>query len=629
MKVPLEVASWGVLALISTLIVNTYGGCEFKNEWFGKWFINGYQNLLTINSTWIETKGRCLENSNDKYMIEDTAEHCFRCMVIHEKHQNVLQYKETYCDSHDSLDNLCNQIAGDATLYSMFRVDPIGGPVPCPFKGPPFTFTYNRGNGECGNPVSRIDSCTDDSRLSFRYQACPDVQGTESTVEELLCLATWKDGSTRYLVGKLSHSRIKTNEESYRCFVYEKTQGQNGKVTYTVAQSGDATCNGLLSATEGSKVMKLTKVEGTHTKCKYPTWVTDHHHWHTLDYKKSYHFSHKNATLKITEDTNTGNPRPLTVPSTGVKKPNAEMRVVCHSEVKTESHYSIVTAHVTNGCESGYVCLAFYRRDNTVIELQQSKTLVQVPEEACSTDNFNPSKLPFITLITASLHQRKCPHLGRYTVIGQSVDGIIHTRSERDVSKVNLVRSNLFDSERRFYRRRKRDGGTLNERDDVKKDCDVDKFESLNVGCTGTSDTMEFYSSCGSESNSAYSCYGSWEENGTFYLIASPISRKSTEARRYCFISTPIYENNEQNPSSKDLAVFDQNVKRNVVKLMLSTVAESCFRTIQPGINGIKAFNFTIIGQCAESKSPDTGSNITVPTLVFLMTILTLLYGTR
>lgn len=95
----------------------------------------------------------------------------------------------------------------------------------------------------------------------------------------------------------------------------------------------------------------------------------------------------------------------------------------------------------------------------------------------------------------------------------------------------------------------------------------------------------------------AYSCYGSWEENGTFYLIASPISRKSTEARRYCFISTPIYENNEQSPNSKDLAVSDHNIKRNVVKLMLSTVAESCFRTIRPGINGIKAFNFTIIGK--------------------------------
>lgn len=96
---------------------------------------------------------------------------------------------------------------------------------------------------------------------------------------------------------------------------------------------------------------------------------------------------------------------------------------------------------------------------------------------------------------------------------------------------------------------------------------------------------------------SAYSCYGSWEENGTFYLIASPISRKSTEARRYCFISTPVYENSEQNSNNKDLAVADQNVKRKVVKLMLSTVAESCYRTIQPGINGIKAFNFTVIGK--------------------------------
>ena len=82
------------------------------------------------------------------------------------------------------------------------------------------------------------------------------------------------------------------------------------------------------------------------------------------------------------------------------------------------------------------------------------------------------------------------------------MDGIIHTRSARDVSKVKDVHSKLFDSEKRFHRLQKRDGGTINERDDVKKDCDVDKFESLNIGCTGTSDTMEFYSSCGSESNS-------------------------------------------------------------------------------------------------------------------------------
>jgi hypothetical protein len=87
-----------------------------------------------------------------------------------------------YCLQKDSLDNLCGQITGDATLYSMFRSD--AGPTECPFRGgPPFTFTYNRGSGECSSPVSKVDSCTDESRLLLRYQACPDVHGTESTGE--------------------------------------------------------------------------------------------------------------------------------------------------------------------------------------------------------------------------------------------------------------------------------------------------------------------------------------------------------------------------------------------------------------------------------------------------------------
>lgn len=50
--------------------------------------------------------------------------------------------------------------------------------------------------------------------------------------------------------------------------------------------------------------------------------------------------------------------------------------------------------------DSGYICLAFHRRDNTVIELQQSTNLVQVSDDACSRSNFDPSKLPFVTLIS-------------------------------------------------------------------------------------------------------------------------------------------------------------------------------------------------------------------------------------
>lgn len=79
-------------------------------------------------------------------------------------------------------------------------------------------------------------------------------------VEELVCLAHWKDGSTRYLVGQLQHKMATSDEDRYRCFVWERrsTKIRQG---YDVAQSGDATCNGLLSPTEGSRTMRLTKGE--------------------------------------------------------------------------------------------------------------------------------------------------------------------------------------------------------------------------------------------------------------------------------------------------------------------------------------------------------------------------------
>lgn len=121
----------------------------------------------------------------------------------------------------------------------------------------PFTFTYNRGHGECNKPVSNIESCTEDSRLLLSFQACPDVAGTESTVEELTCLATWKDGNSRYLVGLVSHHHATSNEERYRCFVYEKMAGSGGskEAEYKLAQSGDATCNGLDSAEVSGEVV--------------------------------------------------------------------------------------------------------------------------------------------------------------------------------------------------------------------------------------------------------------------------------------------------------------------------------------------------------------------------------------
>ncbi|KAL3269895.1 hypothetical protein HHI36_008952, partial [Cryptolaemus montrouzieri] len=80
------------------------------------------------------------------------------------------------------------------------------------------------------------------------------------SVEELQCLAAWKEGSSRYLVGKIDHIHALSNEDRYRCFVYEKATSESmDDVDFRVAQSGDATCNGLSSATEGSRTMTLKR----------------------------------------------------------------------------------------------------------------------------------------------------------------------------------------------------------------------------------------------------------------------------------------------------------------------------------------------------------------------------------
>jgi hypothetical protein len=83
-------------------------------------------------------------------------------------------------------------------------------------------------------------------------------------------------------MGRLQHQGATSDEDRYRCFVYEKIQpppssslsslllpGGSGSppapaerhrpVTILLAQSGDATCSGLTSPTEGSRTLKLTK----------------------------------------------------------------------------------------------------------------------------------------------------------------------------------------------------------------------------------------------------------------------------------------------------------------------------------------------------------------------------------
>ncbi|KAH8311591.1 hypothetical protein KR044_007104 [Drosophila immigrans] len=472
-----------MLTMLLATSVSGWGGrqdaptnCTFPARWEGSWFLSGYQQSIHIKGSQFSYRGRCAASDGNKYLIVD-EKGCHRCLVIYEKHKNVLQYKESecegdsmymhqsnpsalamrssikqsdhrggahpntnghsrlsssdqyimrsnddmndyFCKGRETLQNLCDQIPGDALLYSLFRES--AEPVKCPLKGP-FIFTYNRGHGECKSPVSNIESCTEESRLLLSFQACPDVQGTESTVEELTCLATWKDGNSRYLVGLVSHHHAISNEERYRCFVYEKISSLMGgpsmlsskDAEYKLAQSGDATCNGLDSAEVGSRIMSLRKPPAAE-RCDFPAWFKGPRHWHALMGNAVYNYHSNDGSVHII-------------------KPNGymETRALCEQINKQTSTEMMAVVHYTTGCQSGFMCMMFYRRDTHVIEIQTGKPAPRL-EDACAPDHFDFNKMAYITLLASNPEPHICPMEGLYNLRGAIGPPYLVTRHKRN-----------------------------------------------------------------------------------------------------------------------------------------------------------------------------------------------------
>lgn len=107
--------------------------------------------------------------------------------------------------------------------------------------------------------------------------------GSIPLVEKLTCLATWKDGLLSYVIGKMEHALVSSDNDRYRCFVrsllsylliwllnsdcwlfktlhfqvYEKLKGKDGMLR--ISQSPDATCYGLDHSNAGSRIMKFIK----------------------------------------------------------------------------------------------------------------------------------------------------------------------------------------------------------------------------------------------------------------------------------------------------------------------------------------------------------------------------------
>ncbi|VEN54761.1 unnamed protein product [Callosobruchus maculatus] len=91
--------------------------------------------------------------------------------------------------------------------------------------------------------------------------------------------------------------------------------------------------------------------------------------------------------------------------------------------------------------QNGYVCMAFYRREAHVIEVQMGSQTKR-REDACGYSYFDKNGLPYVTLVTTSPETRTCPYMGKFEVVN-----LVHTKHAEgaDPKFTNMPGSIYFD----------------------------------------------------------------------------------------------------------------------------------------------------------------------------------------
>lgn len=159
---------WKFILSILVFITPAWA-CTFPKDWQGAWYQNVFGEL-TISETEISRKGVCTANVGNKYVVYSREQECYRCLVIFPWHQNVIQYKESFCQREKSLEVACRRIKGDEPLHTIVKVP--GKPETCPFQGR-YSFSYmHNGKGPCSNPQSEIHACADESKFNCTRQNC-------------------------------------------------------------------------------------------------------------------------------------------------------------------------------------------------------------------------------------------------------------------------------------------------------------------------------------------------------------------------------------------------------------------------------------------------------------------------
>lgn len=398
----LEKPTWATVLLV---LLHTSTGftekdaCSLPSGWAGSWFESGVRGVVDVDLHSISHKGRCVKQlrHGNQFIFRSSSEgNCVRCLSIHLKHANVLQYKGSKCmqdrDPRQYRD-ICRSISVDEPLTSLFRVNASG--VDCPVHGT-YSFSYSRGHGVCDYPLSSLHQCQDRSRLVFNYQACVDIKGSQSQREEAQCLAHWKEGSTYYFVAMMNSSHVDRQqlESSFRCFVYKEVH-----TGFLLSQSAEAKCN-LYTAVEGFRTMALKRLKEEGESCSYPEWFTAHRRYHSLSGKRAFQLNRPGTSLTV---------------EVGMEKTELECLRKKEGEGVEGLESATFTVQSVQSCSVGFHCLKIEKKTNNVFQLKIGRKSPNA-EDACHPQLFFDSSVPQVTVTTAHLHVSPCPLTGNFAL---------------------------------------------------------------------------------------------------------------------------------------------------------------------------------------------------------------------
>ncbi|XP_076439835.1 uncharacterized protein LOC143279665 [Babylonia areolata] len=354
---------WSSALLLLLQCVCAASRCSFPSEWWGTWYQNGLGEIRITKHS-VSHKGRCISSDGKKYLVSDRK--CFTCLVFTPQHENLLQYKESFCDNDDNIDKVCGTITGDFQLHTIVKVS--GNPIPCPFQGP-YTFSYTNESVEsCKDPPSEIHACADKSKFIFRYKRCKRMPHTQDIELSFQCMAMWFNGEY-FLYGKFSSTGRQVIKKMYRCFMYI-LYGTRGDMS----MSQDATCQGLSSPRFGMNTFELIHRvdQWPRPSCVFPNFLWRSGAWRDVGGEWRMTVEANNEELAI---------HTLIHPdflTPGEKTPETQLRARCLDQVLDEAtpmspalrEVHVLTYATNHSCESSYRCVRLKQRADQVFEMR-------------------------------------------------------------------------------------------------------------------------------------------------------------------------------------------------------------------------------------------------------------------